>query len=344
MRLLIRISFVSLVVLWRVASAQDYDINLSLDGTQAGTPSAGTGTETGSGINGCHYDASSKVLTITFSFTGLTGTTTAAHIHGPALAGVGAGVVIGFPTFPTGVTSGSYSSTFTLDAGQESDLLGGLYYANIHSSAYGAGEIRGQLNIGSVLPVELTSFNASIKDDDVELAWRTATEVNNYGFEIERTSTQPSPSKGGGRWTKVGFVEGGGMSSAPRNYAFTDKNLASGRYQYRLKQLDRDGVFKYSQVVEAIVDFTPRDFSLSQNYPNPFNPVTHVQLTISDLQFVHLGVFDVLGQEVGVLVNEWKSAGNFEVSWDGANFPSGVYYYKLQAGNIVETKKMMLMK
>jgi len=129
-----------------------------------------------------------------------------------------------------------------------------------------------------VLPVELTSFIVSAKQNSVELLWKTATEVNNYGFDIERRTTPLSPpSQGGderGGWTKTGFVEGHGTTNAPKEYSYTEKNIPAGKYSYRLKQIDRDGKFKYSQEVEVNFGSAPKEFSLLQNYPNPFNPTT----------------------------------------------------------------------
>lgn len=188
----------------------------------------------------------------------------------------------------------------------------------------------------SVLPVELTSFTAALNKNAVELNWNTATEVNNYGFEIERSSLNNN-------FVKIGFVQGHGNSNSPKEYSFVDKNLQVGKLQYRLKQIDFDGAFEYSEVVE--VNFNaPLNFVLNQNYPNPFNPSTYIEYSVPSFGTVILKTYDSLGREILVLVNEEKQPGNYQVKFDGSNLSSGVYYYKLQFSNSVIHKKMLLIK
>jgi len=197
------------------------------------------------------------------------------------------------------------------------------------------------------LPVELVSFTVSTNGSSVVLSWGTATEVNNYGFEVERGSIQNSESRiqnGNAEWTKMGFVEGAGTTNAPKEYSFNDKNLAAGRYQYRLKQIDRDGMFKYSQSIEAEVGAAPKAFGLSQNYPNPFNPSTTIEYSIVSSGIVSVRVYDVLGREVASLVNERQEAGTYSVRLDASKLSSGFYYYTLSAGTSVSTRKMLLLK
>lgn len=197
--------------------------------------------------------------------------------------------------------------------------------------------------IDNPLPVELTSFNADIINNNVKLSWETATEVNNYGFEIERTTPHPPPYKGGGGWKSIGFVEGHGNSNSPKHYEFVDDNPdGGGEVQYRLKQIDSDGQFEYSQVVE--VQLIPERFELFQNFPNPFNPVTDIQYTINKGDFVTMKVYDILGKEVQTLVNEFQKPGSYKVLFSGNNFPSGVYFYCLQTSSSSETKKLVLVK
>lgn len=189
------------------------------------------------------------------------------------------------------------------------------------------------------LPVELSSFTAKLTSKSVTLNWQTTTETNNTGFEIERNS----PSNKTVGWNKIGFVPGHGNSNSPHDYSFADNNLANvSNCKYRLKQIDSDGKFKYSNVIE--VNIQPTSFELSQNYPNPFNPSTKIswQSPISSHQT--LKIYDVLGNEVATLLNEVKPAGIYEVEMNAANLSSGVYYYKLQAGSFVETKKMLLLR
>jgi hypothetical protein len=213
------------------------------------------------------------------------------------------------------------------------------------------------------IPVELTSFTASVNENDIQLNWSTATETNNYGFEIERQIGSESASGGAdGNWEVIGFVPGFGTTTEPRSYSFIDvlsltPNLPAGRQgltntlRYRLKQIDFDGSFEYSDVVSVAI-ISPVKFSLEQNYPNPFNPTTKIRYSIPSViangtkqsQLVTLKVYDVLGNEVRNLVNEEKPAGTYEVEFISGNLPSGLYFYKLITENFVETRKMILLK
>jgi hypothetical protein len=186
-----------------------------------------------------------------------------------------------------------------------------------------------------VLPVELISFTAKLNNKNVLLDWKTATEVNNYGFEIERKKDS---------WVKIGFIEGAGTTNAPKQYSFSDQDILSRKYFYRLKQIDRDGKFEYSMEIEVNTVNTPNNFLLSQNYPNPFNPNTIISYQIPNNGIVTLKVFDVLGKEVVMLVNESKQAGKYEVNFNASSLSSGVYFYRLQAGSLTEIKKMILNK
>ncbi len=192
-------------------------------------------------------------------------------------------------------------------------------------------------NSGGV-PVELISFTADVNSDKVLLQWQTATELNNLGFEIERKS-----DKNG--WRMIGFKEGKGTTTEIQNYVFSDDlfGIESEHLYYRLKQIDFDGTFEYSEVVEVVVGI-PTEFSLEQNYPNPFNPLTTIRFTISDLRFTVLKVYDVLGNEIAILVNEEKPIGIYEVEFNATTLPSGIYFYKLRAGDFIETRKMVLIK
>jgi len=205
----------------------------------------------------------------------------------------------------------------------------------------------------SALPVELSSFSAIVKGDEVELNWQTATEVNNYGFEIERTSPRPSPQGEGGEagrgWEKIGFVEGHGNSNSPKNYSFEDKSVESGKYSYRLKQIDNNGGFNYSREVEVKVEAIPTEFALFQNYPNPFNPSTIIKYSIPKIinnqsSIINLKVYDILGSEVATLVNEQKKPGFYSVEWNASNIASGIYFYRIQAGDLIQTKKLILLR
>ncbi len=194
------------------------------------------------------------------------------------------------------------------------------------------------------LPVELTSFTANITDGKVMLNWQTATEVNNYGFEVERIRNEdPSEAKGTRNWENISFIQGNGNSNSLKIYSFTDVTPPSGKVQYRLKQIDFDGKYEYSDIVEFNVA-APTSFALEQNYPNPFNPKTTIKYQIPASCHVTLKVFDVLGGEVAELVNEVKSAGNYSAAFDGSQLVSGIYFYQLSAGSFLETKKLILTK
>lgn len=202
------------------------------------------------------------------------------------------------------------------------------------------------ISLGSVLPVELISFNASAKNNLVLLTWKTATEVNNNGFEIEKRREQKSEIRNqieGKSWQKIGFVEGSGTSNTPKEYQFVDNGVSAGQYRYRLKQIDRDGRFEYSSVVEANV-IAPEQYSLSQNYPNPFNPTTTIRYSLGLPGFVSLKVFDLLGKEIAVLVNEFHTAGDFQATFNAEKIPSGLYFYTLTAGTFSASKKLLLLK
>ncbi len=195
------------------------------------------------------------------------------------------------------------------------------------------------------LPVELNSFTAVAQKTSIKLQWKTATEVNNYGFNIERRIINNDLSATS-NWMKIGFVKGNGTINSPHSYSYTDANVSSGTYAYRLKQIDNSGAYKYSQEVQVSIA-VPKAFVLRQNYPNPFNPTTTISYDIPGTETQHtvsLRVYDILGKEVATLVNETKEAGSYQVTFDASKFASGIYFYKLQAGNFTSVKKLVLMK
>jgi hypothetical protein len=187
------------------------------------------------------------------------------------------------------------------------------------------------------LPVELVSFTGkSVEDYKVELNWRTATEVNNYGFNVERKTAD-------GQWENVGFVSGNGNSNSDKNYSFKDNSPSGGsKFLYRLKQIDNDGQFEYSDAVEVML--IPIEYKLYQNYPNPFNPMTKIKFAIPEAGKVNLKIFDIKGEEVADLVNQDYEAGYYDVELNLANLASGVYIYRLQSKGFSDVKKMMLIK
>lgn len=186
------------------------------------------------------------------------------------------------------------------------------------------------------IPVELTSFTAVVAGESIVLNWSTSTETNNSGFEIERSLDAIT-------FSKIGFVEGSGTSTEIRSYSYTDNFLISSKAYYRLKQVDYDGSFEYSKTIE--LDYIlPLEFSLEQNYPNPFNPSTKIIYYIAEKGFVELIVYDFLGNKLVTLVNEEKGPGYYEANFKAQNISSGVYFYQLKFGSLVETKKMIFIK
>lgn len=201
-----------------------------------------------------------------------------------------------------------------------------------------------------IVPVELSTFYVSVNRNEVNLFWTTATETNNFGFEIQRAVILGELINL--KFEKIGFIRGNGTSTEPHQYSFNDNNLSSGKYKYRLKQIDFDGTFEYSNSIEVIIG-VPDKFELEQNYPNPFNPVTKIRYSIpgsteyySVLQNVSLKVYDLLGNEVATLVNEEQPAGRYEVEFDANKYglSSGVYFYQLKYGEFSSVRKLVLMK
>ena len=188
----------------------------------------------------------------------------------------------------------------------------------------------------SPLPVELKSFVANVKNTVVELNWQTVTEINNYCFDIER-SVSP------GVWLKIGQVKGQGNSNSPKSYLFTDDKLLGGsKFQYRLKQIDNDGKYEYSSVVE--VKIIPTEYALYQNYPNPFNPTTTIRYQLPKESEVVIKIYNILGSEVMELLNKQKEPGIYEVEFNAKAFSSGTYIYRIIADSYMQTKKMILLK
>ena len=209
-----------------------------------------------------------------------------------------------------------------------------------HDNRYGAGSVdayEAYLMVIEELPVELSAFTANFKDDKIVLEWKTETEVNNYGFDIERSTDNSN-------WMAIVFVEGHGNSNSPKQYNFNDTDIVqSGKYHYRLKQIDNDGTFEYSDVVTVTVGI-PVLFALSQNYPNPFNPETRIDYTLPEQQNVSLRVYNILGEMVQELLNEIKPPGSYSVTFNSLNLPSGIYIYRIQTESFAINKKMTFLK
>lgn len=187
-----------------------------------------------------------------------------------------------------------------------------------------------------VIPVELASFSANVSENNVYLSWITSTEVNNSGFAIERRSFE-------NEFSQIAFVQGKGTSSEINYYYYSDEELAGGRYFYRLKQIDFDGTFSYSNEIELEVGL-PINYSLEQNFPNPFNPSTTIKFALPNQSKVKLVVYNSLGEQLDVLKDDLIESGYHEVVWEASNFASGVYFVRIEANDFVSVKKMLLLK
>jgi hypothetical protein len=193
------------------------------------------------------------------------------------------------------------------------------------------------------LPVELSSFTSTINKNNVDLNWSTVSEENNVGFDIERKLVSTTT------WSKVGFVAGAGNSNVAKNYTFSDRNLATAKYNYRLKQIDNNGNVNYHNLSGEVIVGVPSKFDLSQNYPNPFNPSTKINYDLPFDSKVSIKIFDMTGKEVATIVNSLQTAGYHTVQFNGSNLASGVYFYNIiaeggNAAKFVTTKKMVLVK
>ena len=190
------------------------------------------------------------------------------------------------------------------------------------------------------LPVQLSSFVVTANGFGAVLQWRTETELNNYGFEIERRGIT-----GGEAWRTVGFIEGAGTTAAPHEYSFVDRGLPPGRYAYRLKQINLDASSEYFDAAEIEVGLAPMTLSLGQNYPNPFNPITTIEFTLPKTGHATLRVFNIVGQQVATLFDREAEAGRlYKTTFDGAILPSGLYFTRLEFSGQTLLRKMTLMK
>jgi hypothetical protein len=215
-----------------------------------------------------------------------------------------------------------------VSVGITKDIDGELRHSGVEGPYMGADELY-------PFPVELTAFTAKVMGNSISLSWRTETETNSYMFVVERSNNNV--------WSVIAEVPAAGNSNSPKDYSYTDKNLASGKYQYRLKIIDVGGTYEYSDIVDAEITL-PTEFSLSQNYPNPFNPTTHINYSLPFDTDVRLDIYSVNGELVRTLVNESQSAGSYNVQFDASDLASGTYIYRLIAKDFVQTKKMQLMK
>ena len=203
------------------------------------------------------------------------------------------------------------------------------------------------------LPIELNKFTAEQKNNEIILRWETLTEVNSFGFEIEK-NTENNYSTSNNEWSKIGFVAGNGNSNSPKEYFFIDRLSNKSKLKYRLKLIDADGSFSYSPEIEIEVKI-PTEFVLYQNYPNPFsaqggsassgNPGTTItwQSPVGSWQTIKL--YNSLGEEIETIVEGYYEAGKHSTFYIlNSTLPSGVYFYQLRAGDYIQTQKMILMR
>lgn len=234
----------------------------------------------------------------------------------------------------TDFNGGTMLNTYTIRA---------LVFAPTPNPTLFAGRASATANLGGVyeytiiVPVEFVSFSAQVFSSDVNLNWVTATETNNYGFQVERKNVEST------EWNNIGFVQGNGTTTEIHDYSFTDNSVPVGSYVYRLKQLDLNGEFTHSNEV-AVTVLPANEFTLKQNYPNPFNPSTKITFSIPKSSFVSLKVYDILGNEISTIVNGELPVGSYEVEFIAKNLPSGVYFYNITAGEFSKTMKMNLLK
>lgn len=248
-------------------------------------------------------------------------------------------------TFDAAYTAGTEGAVavmgqnpINIAAGASTDFYFGISYGTDQTACLNNMSLcQNKYNI--MLPVELSSFTAEFVRNKVELTWTTASELNNRGFEIERKIDDKN-------WIIAGFKEGYGTTTQTQNYSFTD-DIISGHVKvikYRLKQIDYDGNYTYSNVLEVNNNLVPEKFVLEQNYPNPFNPNTNITFRLSEKSNVVLKVHNQLGEEVALIVNSNLNEGTYEYTFDASQLASGNYFYTLQTDKGILAKKMTLIK
>ncbi|MCZ7611746.1 MAG: T9SS type A sorting domain-containing protein [Ignavibacterium sp.] len=192
-------------------------------------------------------------------------------------------------------------------------------------------------NDTTYIPVELMSFIASVKNDNVLLEWITASEINNYGFEIQRNLDNKS-------WEEIGFIPGKGTTTNKSYYSFIDNNTIDEKISYRLKQIDYNGEFKFSFVIKVDVK-QPLHFSLLQNFPNPFNPKTKISFEIPFQSDVKIVLYDITGKELKTLINQHLKGGFYTIPLVAKDLSSGIYFYRMTSSSgYTAVKKLTIIK
>ena len=259
--------------------------------------------------------------------------------NGPLTAQVGGGVFVygATPAYPSISNLDNYWADVIFAPNNYTFNLTGIKDA-LECTSIGTPNLQ-TLNVTSVdcgtLPVSLINFSATPGTSSVTLRWSTSSEINNLGFEVQRSID------GSGGWTTLSFVTGAGTSNSIQKYSYVDENLIARRYYYRLKQVDIDQRYEYSPIVSAVLDGNT-DFVLDQNYPNPFRTETVIRFTLPTRGKVNLSLFDMNGRLVRVLVNESKESGTHAVTLNSGTLTRGLYYYKLQTGELTAVRKMTI--
>ncbi len=198
--------------------------------------------------------------------------------------------------------------------------------------------------LSSQTPVQLYSFSGHVSNSkNIILEWSTTTESNNYGFEIQRRSDKKET-----KFESIDFIEGNGTVLKPKHYRYVDENVAEGTYHYRLKQVDFEGTYDYSDTIEITL-VLPSSIHLHQNYPNPFNASTEISYNLPVSSHVELIIYDMIGHQVCRLIDQFQTKGKYSVKWNardslGKEVSSGIYYYKIKTESFSEFRKMMLVK
>ena len=239
--------------------------------------------------------------------------------------------------------SGPYIFDYTAPGTQQAVTM---YASGLSGGFGGTWNTASNLSINVPLPIQMSSFTGSRLDQNsIQLEWSTVSEINNYGFYVERKSAIDQDYA----QLQNSFIAGHGTTTVPQHYSYTDEQVAAGTWYYRLKQVDLDGTSHFSDPVQVSIatgvpESHPAAFALLQNYPNPFNPSTGISFSVPTSGHVTLNVYNLRGQLVASLVDEERAAGAYRVEWTPRNVASGMYIYRLHAGNFVDTKKLLLLK
>jgi hypothetical protein len=313
---------------------------------------ANGGTVTASFVAGSSELTNTTEIPTTFNATTISGSLRVIKVAGKTPPGTGNGSLISIASPGTRIgrlqlkNSVAWGPTINIDTSTNAQYAWSLnaYVNTINTN------INSTMTLfrNTLLPVELSTFVSNVNGRQVNLNWETKTEINSNRYDVERSAI--SKNNVTSIWSNVGSLPAAGTSNSPKKYSYTDKNLQSGKYQYRLKMVDNDGSFKFSPIVETEVAI-PKDFAVSQNYPNPFNPTTKIDYQVPVDAKVILEVYSITGQKVVELVNQDQQAGYYSVNFGTSNrLASGIYIYRLVASdkvsgnNFSSIKKMMLLK